>query len=293
MFTDSYTLFTEPTAADKPKVDIETIVNAKLPSMPGSAMRVLTLLRDINTPGRKLAEAVGCDPSLTTRVLRLANSPIYALQKNVSSLLQAVDVVGAKYLYDITIINLTADTFASEISGLALGRSIWEHSLAVALLAREFSRILGLRGTEEVFICGLLHDIGKIMLLRADVKTYSEILEKKGETEMLNWEVEIFGYTHAQVGALVIRRWQLPEIICHAILNHHNTSQAVEAVLISHLINIADSVANFHGYGLRHEEETILSNLESAIVLRLDESQIEAAWENIQTDLNEIAKMFN
>jgi putative nucleotidyltransferase with HDIG domain len=276
----------------KAKIDIQAMIKTKLPPLPGSTMRILDLLRDYNTSTKKLADAVECDPSLVARLLRLANSPIYALQKNVNSIYQAIDVIGTKSLYDIVMMGMTSDVFAKEIRSSVLGRTIWEHSLAVALLAREFSRMLGMRGTDEVFICGLLHDIGKIMLLRADVETYSQILDKKGENEMLNWEHETFGYNHAQIGALVVQGWRLPEVVCQSILNHHNASQSVQSLFISHLINVADIVANYNGYGLRLGEESDLLNSESAILLHLSQENLHTAWENIQDSLEEVTGTF-
>ena len=71
-----------------------------------------------------------------------------------------------------------------------------------------------MRGAEEVFICGLLHDIGKIMLLRADGENYPDVLDKKSESDLLNWENETFGYDHSQVGAIVARGWKLPDEVC-------------------------------------------------------------------------------
>lgn len=285
-----------PTVAERPpvksKIDIQAMIKTKLPPLPGSTMRILELLRDYNTSTKKLAGAVECDPSLVARLLRLANSPIYALQKNVNSIYQAIDVIGTKSLYDIVMMGMTSDVFAREIRTSVIGRTIWEHSLAVALLAREFSRMLGMRGTDEVFICGLLHDIGKIMLLRADVETYSQILDKKGENEMLGWESETFGYNHAQIGALVAAGWRLPEIVCQSILHHHNASQSVQSLFIAHLINIADIVANYNGYGLRLGEESDLLDSESAILLHLSQENLHTAWENIQDSLEEVTGAF-
>jgi putative nucleotidyltransferase with HDIG domain len=188
---------------------------------------------------------------------------------------------------------MTVDAFAKEIRSSVIGRTIWEHSLAVGLLVKELSRKLGMRGAEEGFICGLLHDIGKIMLLRADAETYSQILDKKTENEMPDWETETFGYNHAQVGALVVNRWQLPEMICHVILNHHNPSQSTESVFIGHLINVADALANYNGYGLRLEADPAILNSESSIMLRLTEEDLHAAWDNIQTDLDEVTGAFS
>lgn len=276
----------------KTKIDIDRMIKTKLPPLPGSTMRVLNSIRDINSSTRQMAAAVETDPSLAARLLRMANSPIYSRQKNVSSIYQAIDVVGTKALYDIVMIGMTSDAFAKEIRSSVIGRTIWEHSLAVALLSRELSQTLGMRGTDEVFICGLLHDIGKIMLLRADVETYSKILDCKTEAAMLSWERETFGYDHAEIGSLVAQGWRLPDDVCQSILNHHHASQSVQSLFIAHLINIADIVANYNGYGLRLGEESDLLNSESAILLHLSQENLHAAWENIQDSLEEVTGAF-
>lgn len=272
----------------KAKIDINQMIKTKLPPLPGSTMRVLNLIRDINSSTRQMAAAVEMDPSLSARLLRMANSPIYSRQKNVSSVFQAIDVVGTKALYDIVMMGVTSDAFAKEIRSSVMGRTIWEHSLAVALLSRELSKMLGMRGTDEVFICGLLHDIGKIMLLRSDVETYSKILDQKTEAEMLNWERETFGYDHAQIGSLVAQGWRLPDDVCQSILNHHNASHTIQPNFITHLINIANLVANYNGYGLRLGEESELLNSESTPLLHLNLETLHRGWDNIQESLEEV-----
>lgn len=291
MFSNTLTDVAESVSA-KPKIDIQAMIKTKLPPLPGTTMRILDLIRDYNVSTKKLADAVECDPSLSARLLRLSNSPIYALQKNVTSIYQAIDVIGTKALYDIVMMGMAANAFAAEIRSSVIGRTIWEHSLAVALVARELSRMLGMRGTDEIFICGLLHDIGKIMLLRADVETYSNILSLRSEEEMLGWEQSVFGYNHAQVGALVAQGWRLPDGVCQSILSHHNASQTIQSLFISHLVNIADIVANYNGYGLRMEEETSLLCSESALLLHLSQDNLMTAWDNIHGNLEEITDTF-
>jgi HD-like signal output (HDOD) protein len=128
--------------------------------------------------------------------------------------------------------------------------------------------------------------------LRADVETYSQVLEKRGEDELLRWEHEMFGYNHAQVGALVAQGWRLPEGICQSILHHHNASQTIQSLFISHLVNIADIVANYNGYGLRLEDEAAFINSESALLLHLTTENLHTAWENIQVNLEEVTGSF-
>jgi putative nucleotidyltransferase with HDIG domain len=274
------------------KIDIEELVKTNVPMMHGSAARISSLLNDINVSTRKLTDAVGYDPILTARILRLANSPIYSLQKNVSTLRQAVDVVGMKAIYEILIIGLAADSFAREIRDSNEGKKIWEHSLAVALLSRELGQLLGLRGTEEAFICGLLHDIGKILLLRADFADYTILLTEQNETRMLQSEIAAYGYNHAQIGSLVANRWGLPDGVCHTILNHHNPSQSEQFAVIAHLICAADMISNLNGFGLRDYQNEFPDETESTIILNLSSEQMDIAWANTLDNIIEITNAF-
>lgn len=274
------------------KIDIEELVKSKVPMMSGSVARITSLLNDINVSSRNLTDAISYDPILTARILRLANSPIYSLQKNVSTLRHAIDIVGMKSIYEILIIGLAADSFSKEIRDSDKGRRIWEHSLAVGLLSRELGHVLGLRGTEEAFICGLLHDIGKILLLRNDFQRYSEILEEGRESKMLQVENAIFGYNHAQVGSLVASRWGLPDGVCHTILNHHDPSQAEQFAVIAHLICAADMLANANGYGLCEVDGDHLDETDSAIMLQLSQTQMETAWEKTADNIADITRAF-
>lgn len=276
----------------QPKIDIEELVSTKVPMMPGSAARITSLLNDVNASSKQLTDAITYDPILTARILRLANSPIYSLQKNVSTLRHAVEVVGMKAIYEILIIGLAADSFAKEIRNSEKGRKIWEHSLAVALLSRELGQALKLRGTEEAFICGLLHDIGKILLLKNDFQQYSDILEENDEMQMLLQEANNFGYNHTQIGSLVASRWGLPDGVCHTILNHHNPSQSEQFLVVAHLISAADSIANNKGFGVRQVEEEFFVETESMIMLNLNPEQIEAAWETTIKNISDIKSTF-
>lgn len=274
------------------KIDIEELVKSNLPLMPGSAARISSLFQDINVSSSKLAEVISYDPILTARILRLANSSLYFLQKEVTTLQRAIDVVGMKAVYEIMIIGLAADSFAKEIRDTAQGRLIWKHSLAVALLSRELSQVLGLRGTEEAFICGLLHDIGKILLLQNDFLRFSDVLKEHSENAMLHAENEAFGYNHAQIGSLVAHRWGLPDDVCHTILNHHNPSQSDQLSVVAHLISAADFIANSYGYGLREIDSEYVAENESVIMLNLSPDQMESAWEKSVSNIEEIINSF-
>jgi putative nucleotidyltransferase with HDIG domain len=281
-----------PTPVFKPKVDIESLLITKLPPSPGTMMRITTLLRDFNASMREVTQAISYEPVLVVRILRLANSPVYALERNVTSIQSAIAAVGSKAVHDIVMIGLASTTFSKEIKNSPIAKKIWEHSLAVAMTARELSKLLGMRGTEEAFTCGLLHDIGKLILLSNDVEGYTTLLDNEGESAMLQGEIELYGYNHAEVGSLIAKRWNLPEEVYFSILHHHNPSQSEHGTLVAHLVDVADTMCNIKGFGLREEPESRLEASESVMKLGFSPSHLENAWKSAETNINEVIKTF-
>ncbi|MEP6902568.1 MAG: HDOD domain-containing protein [Actinomycetota bacterium] len=273
-------------------VDIDLLVKLKLPPLNQSVMRISELLRDENVSTKKLANVVGFDPILAVRLLKLANSSLYARQKAATSIQQAIEAIGLKSLYDIVMLGAMADGFAKEIGNMVYGRIVWEHSIAVGLLSREISNIIGLRGTEEAFLCGLLHDIGKILLLRGEPQLFESFIDITSEIEMLEGEEKVFGLTHAEIGAYVTHKWELPEVVCGVIMHHHNPSRATISTVMTNVVNAADLIANINGYGIRVEDENEIFRSESVAFLNLNKLQINTAWENIQGSLLEVLSTF-
>ncbi|MBS1794942.1 MAG: HDOD domain-containing protein [Acidobacteria bacterium] len=273
-------------------LDVEELIRTRIPTLSRTNMKIPELLRDDNCPTRKIADAVGFDPVLTTRLLKMANSSLYARRNTANSIQQAIEALGRKSVYDIVMLGAMADSFAKEIVSSIYGRILWEHSIVVGLLAREVGRLLGLRGTEEAFLCGILHDIGKILLLKAETEYYNGIIAEPSERELLRAEEITFGLTHAEVGAYISYKWDLPEIVCNVILYHHQPEKTTGSSVVTHIVNVADLIANVNGYGVRLEEVEALAFSESVRLLRLETDQITEAWANIQDSLAEVLSMF-
>lgn len=274
-------------------VDLESLVQAELPPLPDVAMRVAALTQDLNSSSRAIADTIGCDPILGARVLRAANSPLYYLERNVTTLSMAVGALGNENIHQLVVATAAIDAFQRKGRSSAIETTLWEHSIAVGLAAREIMSLLGLRGTEQGFICGLLHDIGKLLLLRHNLEVYRQLISEPGDQDFLAAERSAFGYTHAQVGALAAKRWNLPETITHAIYHHHQPSQADQAMLIARVIDVADALANRAGLGVWGPTERDLSDLESVIALRLSDQQLSAVWEKTQAGVRETFALFS
>lgn len=276
----------------RPAFNIDSLVKIKLLPLNQTVLRISELLRNQNISTRRLAEAVGFDPVLATRLLKMANSSLYARKSPTVSIQQAIEAVGIKALYDIVMMGAFADGFAKEIDTTEAGRLIWEHSIAVGLLSRELSDTLNMRGTEEAFLCGLLHDIGRILLLKAERNIFEKLLKNKSEAQILQDEEAVFGLTHAEVGAYVTHKWQLPDVVCGVIMHHHEPHLATVSTVITHIVNVADRFADVKGYGICPDTEDDVFQSESVAFLHLTPEQIQTAWENIESSFAEVVATF-
>lgn len=266
------------------------MVRAKLPPLPGSVMQISMLLLDYNVSQKKIADAVSCDPMLASRVLRLANSPIYAFQQKISSLTEAVVALGNKTMYELVMIGAVADGFAKEIRNSVVGRDNWLHSLATALTARELCALRRMRGIDEAFSCGLLHDIGKLLMFRADPELFLAVSALGDGNDSTDLEKEHWGFDHAQAGALAARRWHLPEPVCNMILYHHDPTAAAHGLLMTHVINVADNLSYLKNKKLPYPADFLESA--SMITLGFTVEQLDAVWEKVAADLRSVVKAF-
>lgn len=274
------------------KLDIDALVQTELPPLPGAVMRVAALAQDMNTSSRAMAEAIGCDPSIAARVLRVANSPLYGMERHFTALPAAVNAIGNQAIYLLVVVSATSDTFNQKNNRSPLERELWEHSVTVAIAARELSSALGMRGAEETFLCGLLHDIGKLLLLRHDAELYAEVASEVNDQKRAILEQDVYGCTHAQIGALAARRWNLPDTVSHVINNHHIPSEAGQAVFITRAIAVADELAYAGGVPDDPEAKEKFLASESVSSLRLNEDQLREIWDKTQAGVKDMAQVF-
>jgi putative nucleotidyltransferase with HDIG domain len=270
-------------------IDLDALLELELPPMPGVALKVAALTQDLDASTRKIADAIGLDPILATRILRAANSPLYCFERSVVSLPTAVTALGNETIYSLVFMSAASDAFKGRRTPLEA--YLWEHAVAVAMAAREVMIMLKLRGLEEGFLCGLLHDFGKLLLLRHSPKEYENLLIEAVEGDLLSGEQGMFGYNHAQVGALAVKRWNLPEEISHAIYFHHQPSQANHGILMARVVDVADQVAYRAGVG-DGQWDSDLTKSESVMALNLTVEQIDDIVDKTKASAREAYAMF-
>ena len=209
---------------DKQKVKsfIDGISN--LPTIPKTGMRIIQLAMNPEVSMERLGAAIQQDPSLASRVLKVANSPYYGASRRVDSLPLALIILGLREIQHI----ILGITFFNAMKNLHsknthYRESFWLHSAACGVVARILSKKLGFRSEGADFAAGLLHDLGKIAIDACFdgkfVATFNKTFSDK--TPMIVAEREILGDTHEKIGGMLARKWQLPKTLCDAIECHH------------------------------------------------------------------------
>ncbi len=266
------------------------LVKTELPPLPGSVMRISSMLQDMRVSQNAIAHAISLDPILASRILRLANSPIYSLQRTVTNLTMAVSAVGNRAISESILISGVGDSFGLKVMSSVTGKKVWFHLLATALAASDLCRLAKLRGSEEAFTCGLLHDIGKLILLRADPSFYETVLERGAdEGDLSSVEQEVFGFDHAELGFLAAESWRLPSPVCTMIRYHHRPAMAQDALAMMSILSVADGLVTIKQAG---GEVSGLLNTQAAVSFGFNEIQFDYIWDNLVDRLRELMQVF-
>jgi putative nucleotidyltransferase with HDIG domain len=215
-----------------------------LPSLPEVIVRLQDMISDPDVGMNELGVELASDPPLAARVLRIANSAYYGLRVPVLDISHATAVLGLE-----TMGTLLMQVGVMDVVGHLERepgfdpRQLWEHSVFTAQLAGSFPRrCYRTASKDELYVCGLLHDIGKFVLFDHLHDEYLECVRRARETGSL-WAVEQehFGFSHADVGALITERWKLPPAAVRAIGEHHDlegNAASDPVVAITALANI-------------------------------------------------------
>lgn len=203
--------------------DIERAVH-ELPALPGLVTRLVELVESESATAEQVEQLIATDPALTAKVLHLANSAYYGLTRTISTVKQAVIVLGFHTVKNLVLGISAFMALRGNRPPSTVELELWEHSFACAGIAREIMLAAGhgIRQAENAFMAGLLHDIGVLFLYTRFPKEYQKVL-RNAHPQRVRHEVEgeILGMDHAEVGALIADGWGLPPVLVNLIGNHH------------------------------------------------------------------------
>ena len=189
----------------------------------------------------RLISAVSGDPALSARVLRIANSPFFGLSRRIDSVRKAAVLIGGSSLRSLVVAAGLMGQFGGGSGGAEALAVFWHHCMSVAIFAKELAVLLG-EDRESAFVAGILHDLGRLVLLTQFPSEYAAVEELAGRPSTrghLAAEQEILGFDHAQVGSLLAERWHLPANITAAIRWHAEPGLEARLLLID-LVSVSE-----------------------------------------------------
>ena len=197
-----------------------------------------------------IGEAIQKDLALTARLLRLANSPFFGFATRLSTVAEAVSLLGIQQIQDLITASSVMEQFKGVPDTLVSKDSFWRHSLAVGITARLLAMERRLPKPDKFFVAGLLHDVGRLVLLSQATDCAHAIIELHQRERIMLREAEekILGYDHQQIAAELLQSWSYPPTLVQAVAFHHTPNQSL-AKLDASVIHIADHLVNAMGIG--------------------------------------------
>lgn len=231
----------------KKKVMSELSHVETLPTLPSIATRVFEISSESDSSASDLTEVISTDPSLTSKLLKIVNSAFYGFPQSISSIKQAVVILGSEEIIGIVLGVVASNIFKEKAGKLWWqAKTLWKHSVYTAIIGRTLCKELTGYKKNDIFTAGLLHDFGKIFLMDRFSDHYTQIYETTSSDKipMFELEQEMFGLNHAEIGRVIASNWNLPEALINAIGFHHQPFLAPSHCEITAIVGFADYLSN-------------------------------------------------
>lgn len=221
----------------------------KLPPFPMVATRLMQILAREDPDISEVGQLISAEPVFATRVLQMANSPLFALTAQVKTLSHAIVVLGLNRVKSITVTRAVGDFVAPVLNVRSL-RVCWQNSLAGALLAEKLARACKM-DADVAYVAGLLRDIGRLALLVKYPDSYANLLAVSSEHafDLMNTERELFDVDHCQAGSWLMARMPFPPELAEVVAHHHDEPDGGRFGLVN-LIRVADRMADALGFAV-------------------------------------------
>lgn len=250
-----------------------------LVSLPGVGLRINEMVSDPNSTAAELGKVICQDPALAARLLRMANSPAYGLSTQVNTVTRAVAVIGTQQIRDLVLATSTMSAFDGILNPLVSLEDFWSHSLYCGAAAHLLAEECQMKHAETVFLGGLLHDIGQLVIFHKEPERAKQALllsiEEHDDLALHLAEQEIFGFDHAEVGAALLRQWHFPELLIESVALHHAPEQARHFPIETALVHIANSIATLAEIDSVSLDDAVQTSPEAWRVTGLDKACVE------------------
>ena len=247
-----------------------------------------SLLANPRTSTRDVAGAVAADQAITARLLKLVNSPFYGFPEKITTVSRAVTIIGLQALQNLVLASAVIGLFEAKHRNKHAFNldQLWTHSLATGLAARSIAKRLDHADGEEYLVAGLMHDMGKAVLLSyfpVQVDAILDIVQQQG-CLFIEGERQVLGIDHAAIGAAIAEQWRLPGPLRDAIRMHHTPSKATDGIRAS-AVHLADILARSLLLGSGGDRGMPALNSVAYRMLNLKEEDLRSIMKDVITDV--------
>jgi len=282
---------------DSVRYTLDKIVSTigELPAVPAVMNAAMALTSNLESNTADIVRVLSSDQSLTAKVLRIANSPFYGRMKDVQTVHEAVITLGFEGLRSIVIAGSAHKLYCTEGESKTQDK-LWKHSLSTAIAGRQISDHLGHPESEEIFIAALLHDIGKLVMLKKFPEWYQQVVDEVEEKKCSFRQVEhrVFHFDHTDVASLLLAEWGFPVPLVRAVSRHHRppSFRRGSYIPIAQVVNLANYMAKLLEVGFKDKKIEPLECVPSAIDMGLDQDELDEILEKLRAGFEAESRVF-
>ena len=252
-----------------------------LPTIPSTLKQISKIIEDPVISLKEIGDFISNDPALTTKILKIVNSAFYGFPGRISSASHATVLLGSNVIKGLLVGASVFELMQNAMLGL------WEHSLGCAVTSRLMAKRKGLKDYDDIYAAGLLHDIGKIILLLEFPKEYKEAMN---EAELKNitiveTERDHFIANHADIGSWLAEKWLFPRNLVEVIKYHHNPHLSKNAPIETAIVHLADILLRAKGVGFAGDPFVPAVNSVAFEALKLSETDLKEILEEMENAL--------
>lgn len=216
----------------------------ELSSLPEVYLKVNEQLEDDRASAQEIGDTVQTDPAIATRILKMVNSAYYGMPNKVSTISQAVALLGRDRLKQIIIGSVLVTVFKDpELDSFSL-QDFWQHSIKTAIIAKQLAiQHDDVSDPDALFIAGLLHDLGRLVLAGKLPILFAQIDRNRRKLGLIGAEQHVLGFDHAELGGALMTQWGLPELLVTCTRYHHDSEYALSYASANRIIYVANKLS--------------------------------------------------